>query len=643
MKRCEISFTIIGEWYNPAMTKKKFMHSLIAFLLAATLAGCSQKQTDTTKLMTAGTYSGTAAGENGDVTVSVTVSTDSIIDISITDQMETAGIADDALTNIPKEILDNQSLNVDTCTGATITSKAIIAAVSDAITAAGGSTDDWQEDKTGNSKQEIAEASADVVVVGSGAAGLAATLRLQQLGIKVILLEKNSYLGGTLKYSDGTLTVTGSEIQTEEGNTKDNAELLGQDLMVYGGSSGNADLIRVFAENTGDTVNWMKNDLGIDFDTKTGLQSAEGYSSDRILYYDGSAEKVSDLLVSEIDVSGAKVMKNTRAIGLKQDNGKVTGVIARTSTGKIYDITADAVVLAAGGCGANSSLTGEVIGNSLYGGTQSSTGDAIILGRDEGLNVASSALSEAQYSYAGISLSDTVGVMVEDANLAAMDSGYVLVNSSGQRFVSETASNSEILGAELMQKDGVMYAVLTQEAFNEWRAELEKRTDLSTEIADWLDSDSIFKGDTIEDAAEAAGIDSTILKNTIDVYDHIISTQEDTVYERDSEHLGKSFKDTSAYYIIKEQPCYYETLGGITVNSDMQVLNQDGNAIEGLYAAGECVGDVFGSRQPQSVGITWTFVSGKRSADMINMKLNGTETSALPEESSMPDPSASAE
>ncbi|NCB33487.1 MAG: FAD-dependent oxidoreductase, partial [Erysipelotrichia bacterium] len=587
------------------------------------------------------TYSGTARGENGDVTVSVTVSTDSILDISIADQQETAGIADDALSVIPREILDNQSLNVDTLTGATITSKAIIAAVSNAIAAAGASADDWQEDKTGITDQKITETSADVCVIGSGAAGLAATLRLQQLGIKVILLEKNSRLGGTLAWSDGTLAVTGSQLREDAGNTKDSAALFGQDLMVFGGSSGNADLIRMFAEYTGDTVNWMKNDLGVDFDLKKGLQSAEGNSSDRILHYDGSAEKVSDLLVSEIDVSGAKVMNNTRAIGLKKDNGRVTGVIARTTSGKIYDITAKTVVLAAGGYGSNSSLTGDAISASLYGGSPSSTGDAIILGRDEGLNVAASALSEAQYSYAGIALSNPVGVLAEAANLAAMDSGYILVNAEGKRFVSETASNSEILGAEMMQTDGTIYAVMTQEAFTQWREELEKRTDLSTEIAKWLDSDNIYKGDTIGEAADAAGIDSTILKHTADVFDHMISIEEDIEYNRDSSHLGKSFKGSSSYYIIKEQPCFYETLGGIAVNNKMQVLNREGNAIEGLYAAGESVGDVFGLRHTQSVGVTWAFVSGKRAADMIDAQTAESESSAVPSAVSTPEASAS--
>lgn len=619
------------------MKKKTYLRRAAALLLAVTLAGCSTATTDTSKLMTAGTYEGTAAGENGDVKVSVTVTTDSITSVEITEQSETAGIADDALQDIPQEIMDNQSLNVDLSTGATVTSKAIINAVADAITQAGGSADDWQTDKTGTAKTDVTEMTTEVVVIGSGASGLATTLRLEQLGVKTVLLEKNSYLGGTFAYSDGSMIVTGSELMDSLGGT-DSAESLGQDLMTFGGSTGSADLLRTMAEHTGDTVDWMVNDLGVDFNTKDGLQSADGYSNDRVLKFDGSADKISDLLTSEIDVSGAKVMKSTRAIGLKQENGAVTGVIARSTSGKVYDITADYVVLATGGYGANESLTTDSLSGSLYGGSLSSTGDAIILGRDENLNVSTVSMSDAQYSYAGVALNDTTGVNAESANAAALDYGMIYVNSEGSRFVSETASNSELLGAEMMQTDGSMYVVMTQDAFNAWKEELSKRSDLSDEINSWL-SNGVYKGSTLEEAAEAAGLDSTVLKNTADIYDSMIAGKEDTVYGRDSDHLGTSFKESGSYYIVKEQPCYYTTLGGISVNANLEVLNSDGNVIQGLYAVGECVGGVFGSQTSQDAENTWSFVSGKLIADQI---YDDQTASAAESASPSADPSAAA-
>ena len=166
--------------------------------------------------------------------------------------------------------------------------------------------------------------------------------------------------------------------------------------MVYGSSTGNADLIRVFAENAGTTTDWMVDDLGVDFDLKRGLISDPAYGYDRILAYSASADKVSKLLTDEIEVSGAKLLKNTRAIGLKTENGAVTGVLARSSEGKLYDITADAVILATGGAGANESLLSDSLKGTLYGGTLTSTGDAIILGREDTVNAAVTSMTSME-------------------------------------------------------------------------------------------------------------------------------------------------------------------------------------------------------------------------------------------------------
>lgn len=616
------------------MNRVKQRKKALTVLLAAMLAGCGTARNDTTKLMTAGTYEGTGTGENGDIKVSVTLTTTAITGVAVTAQQETAGIADDALSSVPQEILDNQSLNVDLATGATATSKGIIEAVGNAITQAGGNPDEWNTDKTGTSKKaEPVKSTTQVVVVGSGASGLTAALRLEQLGIKTTLLEKNSYLGGSLAYTDGSQIVTGSAVQTEELEGTDTIDSLGQDLMVYGSSTGNADLIRVFAENAGTTTDWMVNDLGVDFDIKKGLISDPAYGFDRILAYSASADKVSKLLTDEVEVSGAKLLKNTRAISLKTENGAVTGVLARSSEGKLYDITADAVILATGGAGANQSLVSDSLKDTLYGGTLTSTGDAIILGREDTINAAVTSMEDAQYSYAGVSLGDGIGVMTDNANKAAMNEGMIFVNSSGSRFVNETATDSVILGAEMMQTNQVMYAVMTQSAFTAWTQELGKRLDLSDQISAWLDDKQYFEGDTIEEAAEKAMIDPNMLKATADAFDA------DPVDSFGRVKGDEKFEDSSHYYIVRMQPCYVSTLGGLVTDSSFQVMNQSGTAISGLYAVGEAVGGVFGASEARDAGVTWAFTSGKTAADGIAEMIAGMPAEA----SASADASASAE
>ena len=114
---------------------KKLSSILLSAVLLMGLAGCSSTAAGAYK---AGTYTGTGTGRNGDITVEVTFSDTAITKIEVTDQQETAGIADAALTELPQTIVDTQSLGVAAVAGATYTSNGILEAVADAVTKAGG-------------------------------------------------------------------------------------------------------------------------------------------------------------------------------------------------------------------------------------------------------------------------------------------------------------------------------------------------------------------------------------------------------------------------------------------------------------------------------------------------------------------------
>lgn len=118
--------------------KNKMIKGLSAGVLALMLAACSSSSAASTGKYTAGTYTGTGKGNNGDVTVEVVFTADAIKSVTVKDNSETAGISDPAIEQIPGEIVDKQSLAVDTVSGATHTSDAIIEAVSDCVTQAGG-------------------------------------------------------------------------------------------------------------------------------------------------------------------------------------------------------------------------------------------------------------------------------------------------------------------------------------------------------------------------------------------------------------------------------------------------------------------------------------------------------------------------
>ena len=188
------------------MKQKKWTALLLAGAMVLALASCGGKPEPTPTpegqgeagLYTPGTYSGSSEGRNGPLEVSVTFDANAITAVVVTSHTETASISDPAIEKIPSAIVAGQTLAVDVIAGATITSDAILAAVADAVTKAGGDPSKLQTAASNDNKEvEKVELSADVVIVGAGSAGSVASLRLAQQGRSVILLEKMDFIGGS--------------------------------------------------------------------------------------------------------------------------------------------------------------------------------------------------------------------------------------------------------------------------------------------------------------------------------------------------------------------------------------------------------------------------------------------------------------
>lgn len=608
------------------MNLKKLGSLLVA---SAVLAGCTQTSTSVStkdtesKKMTPGTYEASADGHNGAVKVSVTVSEDKIEKVEVGENSETPGLSDPAIEMVPSQIVEYQTLSTDIASGATYTTVAIRQAVKDCIEQAGGNPDAFDAKVPNDEDGQEEELSADVIVVGGGGAGMAATLRLEEEGKSVILVEKTSSLGGTIRVSGGNQVVQGSKVQKEAGVSNDTPESMEEDFLKNGDNLNDTELLSIYAENVGSTTDWLTDTVGVAYNMDGGLHKLAEYSVDRELAYVDGGAGAAKTLSDKVNDTDAKVLLNTTAKKLITKDGKVTGVEATTQKGKKYTLSADSVILATGGYGNNNDLLPASAKEGLFYGLDSSNGEGLVMAVEQ----ADAGTTHMEYikEYPnGVETSTKHAKSTIAGNLVAFSKAAILVNDKGVRVVNEKASNHEILEKEQAQKGEMLYLVMDEATFNEWKSKL-AAAGLSEEMIDAYvanngKSEPLFtKGSTAKEAAEAAGIDGDALTKTIETFNSYVDAGEDKDFGRAKDYLTAKFED-GPIYIVEQKARYATTMGGLDVDGNLQVVDTNGKTIDGLYAAGEIIGGQMGDDSPSGANNGWALTSGKYVADYLASK-----------------------
>ena len=589
----------------------KVCKTSIAFILGVSLIGCApKKESATTHTVNDGNYTGIGTGYNGYVTVSASFRNGVLTNVIITDQQETKAVSDAALTKIPEYVISEQSLNVDVSTGATQTSKAVIEAIGNAITAANGNVDEWQKDCTGKNKEKMIQEDTDVTVVGGGAAGIATVLRLQEMGYKTSLIEKDSEIGGSLRYyaNSGQIVAGSTKLNLFD---IDPSEPLAEDIAAYSNQTNNAALTQILEDNIGETVDWQSKILGITFDKKTGYIPTDGLALNSVMLYDESSGEIDELLQKEVKVSGASVHTNTGIIGLRYDEeGKVIGVRAKKSNGDIIETTSKYVVLATGTAAGNLNMIPDRDHNSNYLGLTTNTGDALALAKDtEHLYQIED--GSVIYNYLGYSVRD-ITLDTYLATKSILSKGVALVNNTGERFIDETEPYNQISDAIHNQNNATSYLVMNEEVYQEWKKKLLSTATITKSEEKYLESMYgivPFSGETLSEAAVSADLDAQKLLETISFHNlEIDASSTNTMGKIDPE------KTTC---IIPLNKYRYETTGGLKVDNHLNLLDGNGLAQPNVFAVGSVAGNVFGEKMPGGAGLAWAFVSGKYVADEI--------------------------
>ncbi len=605
-------------------TMKKLTKIILSLLMVLSVSACSTSNTDddTTSeaMFTAGTYACSAKGNNGDVELEVTFSDNAIDSINVTAQAETAGLGDTAIENIIAEILENQTLAVDTVTGATNSSNAVINAVKDCVTQAGGDVEAFSQAVAETEKQEET-LEADVVVVGGGGAGLTAAIKAAEEGLNVILVEKTATLGGALGVSGGNQVVSGSSLQEEAGVTNDNVETMVADFKANGANLNVDELITLYAENVGTATDWLNSYVGVAYDMEGGLHVLAEYSVDRELAYEGGGSQAAATMSDFLKNTAATILTETRATKLLTTDGAVTGVYAEGKDAN-YTINASAVILATGGYGNNDDLLTEEMQNALYYGPASSTGDGIIMATAEDVNAATRLMEYGKRYPNGIEVDEGVAKSTINSNIAAFNEGAaILVNPEGKRVVNEKASNREILTVELEQEGQMLYVLMDAPTFATYKEKLATTGVTAEAVDEYLaangTSTPIFAtADTLEELAAIVNMDPATLTATVDTYNSYVEAGNDADFGRPVEYMNKQINE-GPYYLVEQKPRFATTMGGLVVNTSLQVLNTNDEVIPGLYAAGETVGGVMGDDSPSGANNGWAVTSGMLAGESV--------------------------
>lgn len=583
--------------------KKIISAFLASMLLLGSIGGAAMAEG-----MTPGTYEAAAQGFHGDVKLSVTVDAEKITAIDILEHSETEGIGAAALPKLVEAVLANQTIGVDSIAGATVTSEAFKAAMTDALTQAGADMDKMTAAVAASELEDV-QMDADVVVVGAGAAGLSAALKTAQNGHSVILLEKMGVIGGASAMAGSGTMATGSKWQKEDGY-EDSAEKLVEDMMANGHQKNDRATVELFANTIGEAFDWLVGEDGAAVPYQRSGKPSRSYSGE------GRGAGVCKNLAERLEAAGGTLLTNTPATELVVENGAVVGVKAE-GEGKAYTIRAKAVILASGGYGANDALVPDEYKKFVYAGHAGATGDAIKM--VEGLDADLINMDLVNTQPNSMILPSGLGQYCNPGVAGAYKAGAYMVNQNGERFFNESANAWDLMQA--MKQNEAQYLIMDQTAFDNFNAgmtnsKIYTMEDVEKWLSDDYDGQPVMKqGATLAELCEKLNLPADAVEASAKAFNDCAAAQTADAVGRTP---AAAQSEEGPFYALQMHIRYYASLGGLHINDSMQVLNTKQEAIPGLYAAGEVVGGLEGDVYMGATLFGWAIASGYDAANAVN-------------------------
>lgn len=425
--------------------------------------------------------------------------------------------------------------------------------------------------------------SVDVLVVGGGGCGLTAAVTAAAADIDVTVLEKQPEFGGNTALSTGGIVAAGSKLQAEHG-VEDDPEILAADILEYNEGRGDPDLIHAIAEESGPTIDWFVEEIGVGFRVTPDSYGIVGHSVDRAHWPvdDGgdisrSGEPIIAGLVAEAEERGVDLRTAEPVDDLVVDGDRVVGVATRPTL-KPYGlairraIRAERIVLATDGFGRNYELRRDRCPETLdmmYWGSAGNEGDTIRWAEELGLEI-------LDVSYLGFPMSSYPEGVWLPGELP--QEGAILVNRNGERFIDAGRARYTEMTYHIMDQPGSVAYVVFDDRMHGAMAE----SGISSQrFSNCLERDVFETAGDVDGLAERLGLPVEAFRETVAAVNAAATGEDDTEF-------GRAVTETLSppLYGTMIKPALAETLGGLRVDTDGHVLRDDGSPVDTLFAGG---------------------------------------------------------
>lgn len=438
----------------------------------------------------------------------------------------------------------------------------------------------------------------DVVIVGSGGAGLAAAVEAAGAGASTLVVERAAVVGGSTAMSGGVFYAAGTSVQRQCGIT-DSWQEMERYYLTLNQYRVNPALVRILCRESGPTLEWLLG-LGVPFPAQALYESGvDGVPRGHAAGNAGGS--ITEALCREAERRGVTVWLSSPVTTLRREHGRICGVTVAGARGEEQHVRAKAVVLATGGFGHDPEMLRRHYPSALAWGSRvwaiscpGADGSGIKMGVRAG---------------AGLVGHDRGLLLITPAFEKKLEvdppEWLVYVNRFGRRFVHESAPYAVRSGVVEKQPDGIVFAIFDEAALRESEPapDVVHSIESGLIVFQWtydnmqqqVRAGKAFCAETLDALAQQVGINADGLSATVAEYNAYCARGEDAAF----------FKDPSALKPLREAPYYAVqmvpaiiclTSAGLTIDTQARVLSEAGHPIPGLFAAGETTGDILGER-----------------------------------------------